>query len=76
MAARPRSFTSNSSRIEDRVSCGALNSVSSTGRPVISVSTSAASFVRPWRARKYGLSGSVRRATKARKAGKDAARNR
>src|ERR1044072_5040300 len=75
VVVRERSRSAHSSRTEERGSHGgAVSSPGSTGLPVISVSTSAASSLRPWRARKYGLSGNVRRTTKARKAGNAAAR--
>ena len=75
VVVRERSRSARSSRTEERGSSGgAVSSPGSTGLPVISVSTSAASSLRPCRARKYGLSGSERRATKASSAGNEAAR--
>src|SRR3954449_4703230 len=77
VAVRERRRSASSSRTEERSSSGgAVSSPGSTGLPVISVSTSAASSLRPWRARKYGLSGSERRARKANNAGNEAARKR
>src|SRR2546421_11741263 len=64
----------SSSLTDERGSSGGVIASTPTGSPVISSSTAAASRVRPLRARKNGLSGSERRATKAKKAGKDAAR--
>src|SRR6185295_10396580 len=75
VVVRERSLSASSSRTDERGSSGgAVSSLDSTGLPVISVRTSAASLLRPWRARKYGLSGSVRRTTNASSAGNDAAR--
>src|ERR1044072_8225760 len=75
VVVRERSRSAHSARTEERGSSGdAVRSPGSTGLPYISVSTSAASSLRPWRARKYGFSGNVRRTTKARKAGDAAAR--
>src|SRR5215217_663198 len=74
VAARLRSAGATSSRIDERVSRGALNEPGSTSRPVISVSTSAASRARPCLARKYGLSGRERRTKNVSRAGKLAAR--
>src|SRR3954462_2124563 len=75
VVVRERRRSAHSSRTDERGSSGgAVSSPGSTGLPVISVSTSAASSLRPWRARKYGLSGSERRARKANSAGNEAAR--
>ena len=74
IAVRERSRGATSSTIDELGSGSETKACASTGVPVICSRTAPASAPRPFRARKYGLSGSETRATNARKAGNEAAR--